>query len=135
MKKQYKEWHENVLNDEKLYTATLEEFKKFLEELDEEDSEALLEIVNTYRTNQSKPLIYYNEDDTLNEYLDSPAEALKARDEGEFDYYQEFVSFFPLTSYYNIPYLFELEDIFLDIIDFPDKYDVDLRAITEDASE
>lgn len=135
MKKQYKEWHENVLNDEKLYTATLEEFKKFLEELNEEDSEALLEIVNTYRTNQSKPLIYYNEDDILNEQLGSPADAIKAYDEGEFDYYQEFVSFFPLTSYSSIPYIEELGDIFIDIMDFPEKYDVDLRAMSEDANE
>ena len=135
MKKQYKEWHENVLNDEKLYTATLEEFKKFLEELDEEDNETLLEIVNTYRTNQNKPLIYYNEDDILNEYLDSPAQAIKAYDEGGFDYYQEFVSFFPLTSYSSIPYIEELEDIFLDVMDFPEKYDVDLIVMSEDGGE
>ena len=135
MKEQYKEWHENVLNDEKLYTATLEEFEKFLEELDEEDSEALLEIVNTYRTNQNKPLIYYNEDDTLNEYLYTPAEAIKACDVGEFDYYQEFVSFFPLTSYSSIPYIEELEDIFIDVMDFPEKYDVDLIVMSEDGSE
>ena len=135
MKRQYEEWKEKILNDEKLYTATLEEFKKFLEELDEEDSEALLEIVNTYRTNQNKPLIYYNEDDTLNEYLYTPAEAIKACDVGEFDYYQEFVSFFPLTSYSSIPYIEELEDIFIDILDFPEKYDVDLIVMSEDGSE
>lgn len=135
MKRQYEEWKEKILNDEELYAATLEEFEKFLEELEEEDNEALLEIVNIYRTNQSKPLIYYNEDDILNEYLDSPAEAIKACDEGEFDYYQEFVSFFPLTSYSSIPYIEELEDIFIDVMDFPEKYDVDLMAMLEDGSE
>lgn len=135
MKKQYQEWHDKILNDEELYTATLEEFKKFLDELEEEDNEALLEIVNTYRTNQSEPLIYYNEDDTLNEYLYTPAEAIKACDVGEFDYYQEFVSFFPLTSYSSIPYIEELEDIFIDVMDFPEKYDVDLIVMSEDGSE
>ena len=135
MKRQYKEWHENVLNDEELYTKILERFEDFLDELDEEDNEALLEIVNTYRTNQNKPLIYYNEDDTLNEYLYTPAEAIKACDVGEFDYYQEFVSFFPLTSYSSIPYIEELGDIFIDIMDFPEKYDVDLIVMSEDASE
>ena len=135
MERQYKEWHENILNDEELYTKTLEEFEKFLDQLDEEDNETLLEIVNTYRTNQNKPLIYYNEDDVLNEYLDSPAQAIKAYDEGGFDYYQEFVSFFPLTSYNIIPYIFDTESIFIDILDFPKKYDVDLMVMSEDASE
>ena len=104
-------------------------------ELDEEDNEELLEIVNTYRTNQNKPLIYYNEDGILNEYLLTPADAIKAHDVGEFDYYQEFVSFFPLTSYSSIPYIEELGDIFIDILDFPEKYDVDLIVMSEDASE
>ena len=135
MKRQYKEWHENVLNDEELYTKILERFEDFLDELDEEDNEALLEIVNTYRTNQGQGLIYYNEDEVLNEQLDSPSEALKAYEEGDFNYYGEFVSFFPLTSYSNIPYIFDIGDIFIDILDFPDKYDVDLMAMSEDASE
>ena len=135
MERQYKEWHDRILNDEELYAATLEEFEKFLDELEEEDNEELLEIVNTYRTNQNNPLIYYNEDDILNEYLHSPAQAIKAYDEGEFDYYQEFVSFFPLTSYSSIPYIEELGDIFIDIMDFPEKYDVDLIVMSEDASE
>ena len=135
MERQYKEWHENILNDEELYTKTLEEFEKFLDQLDEEDNETLLEIVNTYRTNQNKPLIYYNEDDVLNEYLDSPAQAIKAYDKGEFEYYDEFVSFFPLTSYNSIPYIFDTENIFIDIMDFPKKYDVDLIVMSEDASE
>lgn len=135
MKRQYEEWKEKILNDEELYTTTLEEFEKFLGELEEEDNEALLEIVNTYRTNQSEPLIYYNEDDILNKYLDSPTEAIKACDEGEFDYHQEFVSFFPLTSYNSIPYIEELEDIFIDVMDFPEKYDVDLIVMSEDGSE
>ena len=135
MKRQYEEWKEKILNDEELYTTTLEEFEKFLGELEEEDNEALLEIVNIYRENQGEGLIYYNEDDILNEYLDSPAEAIKACDEGEFDYYQEFVSFFPLTSYNSIPYIEELGDIFIDVMDFPEKYDVDLIVMSEDASE
>ena len=135
MKRQYQEWHDKILNDEKLYAATLEEFRKFLEELEEEDDEALLEIVNTYRKNQNEPLIYYNEDDILNEYLYTPADAIKACDVGQFDYYQEFVSFFPLTSYSNIPYIEELEDIFIDVMDFPEKYDVDLIVMSEDGSE
>lgn len=135
MEKQYKEWHENILNDEELYTATLEKFEKFLDELEEEDNEELLEIVNTYRENQNKPLIYYNENDILNDHLGSPAEALKACDEGDFEYYYDFVSFSPLTSYYNIPYIFDIGDIFIDILDFPDKYDVDLMAMSEDTSE
>ena len=135
MKKQYKEWHENILNDEELYAATLEEFRKFLEELEEEDDEALLEIVNTYRKNQNEPLIYYNEDDILNEYLYTPVDAIKACDVGQFDYYQEFVSFFPLTSYSNIPYIEKLEDIFIDVMDFPEKYDVDLIVMSEDGNE
>ena len=135
MKRQYKEWHENVLNDEELYTKTLERFEDFLDELDEEDNEALLEIVNTYRTNQGEGLIYYNEDAVLNEQLGSPADAIKAHDEGEFEYYDEFVSFFPLTSYSNIPYIEKLGDIFIDIMDFPEKYDVDLMVMSEDASE
>lgn len=135
MKKQYQEWHDKILNDEKLYVATLEEFRKFLEELEEEDDEALLEIVNTYRKNQNEPLIYYNEDDILNEYLLTPVDAIKANDVGQFDYYQEFVSFFPLTSYSNIPYFEKLEDIFIDVMDFPEKYDVDLIVLSEDGSE
>lgn len=135
MERQYKEWHENILNNEELYTKTLEEFEKFLDQLDEEDNETLLEIVNIYRTNQNDPLIYYNEDDILNEHLDSPAQAIKAYNEGEFEYYDEFVSFFPLTSYNSIPYIFDTENIFIDILDFPDKYDVDLMAMSEDASE
>lgn len=135
MKKQYQEWHDKILNDEKLYVATLEEFRKFLEELEEEDDEALLEIVNTYRKNQNEPLIYYNEDDILNEYLYTPVDAIKACDVGQFDYYQEFVSFFPLTSYSNIPYIEKLEDIFIDVMDFPEKYDVDLIVMSEDGSE
>lgn len=135
MKKQYQEWHDKILNDEKLYVATLEEFRKFLEELEEEDDEALLEIVNTYRKNQNEPLIYYNEDDILNEYLLTPVDAIKANDVGQFDYYQEFVSFFPLTSYSNIPYFEKLEDIFIDVMDFPEKYDVDLIVMSEDGSE
>ena len=135
MKRQYEEWKEKTLNDEELYTATLEEFEKFLEELEEEDDEALLEIVNIYRTNQNKPLIYYNEDMILDEYLHSPAQAIKAYDEGEFEYYDKFVSFSPLTSYNSIPYIEELGDIFIDIVDFPEKYDVDLIIMSEDASE
>lgn len=135
MKRQYQEWHDKILNDEKLYVATLEEFRKFLEELEEEDDEALLEIVNTYRKNQNEPLIYYNEDDILNEYLYTPADAIKACDVGQFDYYQEFVSFFPLTSYSNIPYIEKLEDIFIDVMDFPEKYDVDLIVMSEDGNE
>ena len=135
MKRQYEEWKEKTLNDEELYTATLEEFEKFLDELEEEDNEALLEIVNTYRANQGEGLIYYNEDDILNDQLGSPADAIKAYDEGEFDYYDEFVSFFPLTSYSSIPYIEELEDIFIDVMDFPEKYDVDLMVMSEDGSE
>ena len=135
MKRQYQEWHDKILNDEELYAATLEEFEKFLDELEEEDNEALLEIVNTYRTNQGEGLIYYNEDTVLNEQLGSPADAIKAYDEGEFDYYQEFVSFFPLTSYSSIPYIEQLGDIFIDVMDFPEKYDVDLIVMSEDGSE
>ena len=135
MKRQYQEWHDKILNDEELYAATLEEFEKFLDELEEEDNEALLEIVNIYRVNQGEGPIYYNEDDILNEQLGSPADAIKAYDEGEFDYYQEFVSFFPLTSYSSIPYIEQLGDIFIDVMDFPEKYDVDLIVMSEDGSE
>lgn len=135
MERQYKEWHENILKDEELYAATLEEFEKFLDDLENEDERELLEIVNTYRTNQNKPLIYYNEDMILDDNLNSPSEALKAAGDCEFDYYQEFVSFFPLTSYSSVPYIEELGDIFIDIMDFPEKYDVDLIVMSEDASE
>ena len=135
MERQYKEWKEKILNDEELYTATLEEFEKFLDELEEEDNEALLEIVNIYRENQGEGFIYYNEDYILNEQLGSPADAIKAYDEGEFDYYQKFVSFYPLTSYDNIPYIEQLGDIFIDVMDFPEKYDIDLIVMSEDASE
>ena len=135
MERQYKEWHENILKDEELYAATLEEFEKFLDDLENEDERELLEIVNTYRTNQNTPLIYYNEDMILDDNLNSPSEALKAAGDCEFDYYQEFVSFFPLTSYSSVPYIEELGDIFIDIMDFPEKYDVDLIVMSEDASE
>lgn len=135
MKRQYKEWKEKILNDEELYTATLEEFEKFLDELEEEDNEALLEIVNTYRTNQNKSLIYYNEDLILDEHLHSPAMAIRAQHEGKYDYYEEYVSFFPLHSYDSIPYIEELGDIFIDVMDFPEKYDIDLIVMSEDASE
>ena len=135
MKEQYKEWHENVLNDEKLYTATLEEFEKFLNELEEEDNEALLEIVNTFKANQELPLIYYNEDMILDGNLNSASEALQAAGDGEFNYYDEFVSFNPLISYNSISYTFDIEDIFIDVMDFPEKYDVDLIVMSEDGSE
>ncbi len=135
MERQYKEWHENVLNDEELYTKIIERFEDFLDELNEEDNETLLEIVNTYRVNQELPPIYYNEDMILDDNLNSPSEALKAAGDCEFDYYDEFVSFNPLISYNIIPYIFDIGDIFIDILDFPDKYDVDLMAMSEDASE
>lgn len=133
IKRQYEEWKERILNDENLYVDTLEMFEKYLDDLDNEDTESLLEIVNIYRENQGLEEIHYNEDHILDEYLKSPSKAIKEVNEGDFDYYDGYVSFNPLTSYSNIPYLFELRDIFLDIIDFPDKYDVDLRIMTEDA--
>ena len=135
MKKQYEEWHENVINNEELYTKTLERFEDFLDELDEEDKDTLLEIVNTYRVNQELPPIYYNEDMILDDNLNSPSEALQAAEDREFDYYDEFVSFGPLISYNSIPYIFDIRDIFIDILDFPDKYDVDLMAMSENADE
>ena len=135
MERQYKEWHENVLNDEELYTKTLERFEDFLDDLEDEDERELLEIVNTYRVNQELPPIYYNEDMILDDNLNSPSEALKAAGDQEFEYYDEFVSFGPLVSYGSIPYILDIGDIFIDILDFPDKYDVDLMAMSEDADE
>lgn len=131
MKMQYEDWKTDLIETEEKYEAAKEKFEEFLEEMENDsDMDELMDIYNTFASECNKPLIHDNWDEVLNEFIQSPSDALEQVE--NYSYYDNYVSFWPLISYTEIPFRDNLKEIFDCVLRQPDLFDLDIRAITEE---
>lgn len=117
------EFLKRIDEDEELKDNFLNFLEEYLRDLPESE---LISIFNTAMESESlyEDRIYLNDEDGINENLETPYEMLSELNDhnSEYDFNDMYVSFSPLCSRNDIPVGDNVDIIFNDIVQNPDDY-------------
>lgn len=130
--REYKDWVADLCETPQRLKSAMIIFEEYLDEQYYNNTEMVEDLVNTFKSENGDPLIFENNEENLNRYLDNASGALKEAEMGYYSYYDTYVSFNPLRSFEDLPYPELIEKLFYSVLFNPELYGVYMNEIADE---